>query len=122
MIPARALGSCRRCGWRLSYNMLDHPYCDRCDCVAVASVCYHCGTAERPVYEAETVELAGGFQHEIWYWNCPACGGWRVDVEHQEMGSGNSRRLRARVARFVDHWRFAIPFYLRRLFATERNG
>ena len=73
-----------------------------------------------PVYEEETVELSG-FVHHLWWWNCPACGEWRVDFEHQEMGSGNSRRLRARLARFVDHWRFAVPFYLRRLFVTEQG-
>lgn len=120
MIPASALGRCRHCQSRLSYNIFDHPYCDRCDCIEVASVCYHCGAAEWPVYEEETVELSG-FVHHLWWWNCPACGEWRVDFEHQEMGSGNSRRLRARLARFVDHWRFAVPFYLRRLFVTERE-
>ena len=118
MIPASALGRCRHCKSLLSYNIYDHPYCDRCDCVAVASVCYHCGAAVHPVYEEETVELSG-FVHHFWNWNCPACREWRVDFEHQEMGSDTSRRLRARLGRLVKHWRFAVPFYLRRLLLRD---
>jgi hypothetical protein len=87
----------------------------RCDWVAVASVCYHCGAAVWPEWELVSKMLGDPpMKHEMHFWNCPACGEWRVDFEHQEMGSGNSRRLRARLTRFVDHWRFAVPYYLRR--------
>jgi hypothetical protein len=119
VIAKKMLGSCRRCETPLSYNIYQHPYCDRCDCVVVASRCYHCGTAVHPVYEEETVELSG-FVHRLWNWNCPACGEWRVDFEHQEMGSGTSGRPLARLKRLAEHVRFAVPYYAERLFLWAR--
>jgi hypothetical protein len=119
MIPAKQLGRCRRCHTPLTYNIFDHPYCDRCDCVEFASRCYHCGAREHPVYELEIVELDAGDVQEFWSWNCPACGGWRVDLEHVEMGSETSRRLRARLGRFARHLRFSIPRYARQLTGRE---
>jgi hypothetical protein len=118
MIAAKLLGRCRRCRTPLTYNIFDHPYCDRCDCIEIASVCYHCGAAAFPVYEQETVTL-DGFPHEMWFWNCPACGGCRVDLEHLEMGSDTSRRLMARLGRAVRYVRFVVPLYARRLLRAD---
>jgi hypothetical protein len=114
MIPPRALGCCGRCRTSLTYNIFDHPYCDRCDCIELAAVCYHCGAPVLPECRVETF-VVDGFRHEIESPVCPQCGGWRADVEHLGMGNDTSSRLRARLARFVRRARFAVPFYARRL-------
>jgi hypothetical protein len=121
VIPKRQLGRCRRCKTPLTYNILDHPYCERCDCIEIAAVCYHCGAAAHPVYETEIIALRECGPQTAEYWNCPECSGWRVDFEYIEMGSDTSRRLLARLRRGARHFRYAVSYYAERLLGFNRS-
>ena len=90
MITERLLGLCRICQTSLTYNIHAIPYCDSCDCVEMASRCYHCGAEVWPQYDQEPGDLF-----------CPACNGYRLDFFFHEMGSGNSARFKARLGRAV---------------------